>query len=174
MIRLENVLKSSLQDVLRTSCRRLEDVFKMFLQDVLKMYDQDDYVGLDQDVFKTSSEDVWVRRIFLSWSKHLGDVLKTSSKDEDERRLEDVFRTSSSRRMFAGLMAKRFFNSPSVLLNFPWIELQMLLNCCLLHKTLSYRVTLYFVHLSLCLPLGLFMSWICDLFFHYHCHFPYN
>ena len=170
MIRFENVLKRSLQDVLKTSWRCLEDVFARRLEDVLKTYDQDDYLVF----IKTSSEDVWVRRIFSSWSRHLGDVLKTSSKDEDERRLEDVFRTSSSRRMFAGLMAKRFFNSPSVLLNFPWIELQMFLNCCLLHKTLSYRVTLYFVHLSLCLPLGLFMSWICDLFFHYHCHFPYN
>ena len=52
MIRLENVLKMSLQDVLKTSSKRLEDVLKMswrrflrrledvlktFLQDVLKM-----------------------------------------------------------------------------------------------------------------------------------------
>ena len=43
------------------------------------MYGQDEYIGLDQDVLKTSSE------------------------DEDERRLQDVFKTSSSRRMFAGL-----------------------------------------------------------------------
>ena len=42
------------------------------------MYDQDEYIGLDQNVLKTSSE------------------------DEDERRLQDVFKTSSSRRNFAG------------------------------------------------------------------------
>ena len=29
-------------------------------------------------------------------------ILKTSSEDEDERRLQDIFKTSSSRRMFAG------------------------------------------------------------------------
>ena len=52
---------------------------------------------------KTSSEDVRLRRTYSSWSRSLEDVLKTSSKDEDERRFQDVFKTSSSRRMFAGL-----------------------------------------------------------------------
>ena len=91
MIRLENVLKISLQDVLKTSWRcledvfqdvlktfwrRLEDVLKTFLQDVLKTswkrledvlktYSQDEYIGLDQDVLKTS----WRR------------LLKTKTKD---------------------------------------------------------------------------------------------
>ena len=37
----------------------------------------------------------------------LEDVLKTSSEDEDERRLQDVFKTSSSRRMFAGSVHQR-------------------------------------------------------------------
>ena len=30
--------------------------------------------------------------------------IKTSSEDEDERRLQDAFKTSSSRRMFAGMI----------------------------------------------------------------------
>ena len=123
MIHLQNILKASLQDVLKMSwrrfCRRLEDVLKTswrrfgkmswrcledvfarrfddvlntFLQDVLKMsskrledflktYSQDGYIGLDQDVLKTS------------W-RHL---LKT----------KDVFKTSSSRRMFAGQFETR-------------------------------------------------------------------
>ena len=55
-----------------------------------------------EDVLKTTSEDVWVRRIYSYWSRHLEDVFKTSSEDEDQRRLQDVFKTSSSRRMFAG------------------------------------------------------------------------
>ena len=83
-----------LQNVLKTSWRCLEDVFARRLEDVLKTYDQDDYVGLDQDVLKTSSEDVWVRRIFSSWSRRLEDVLKTSPEDEDERRLQHVFKTN--------------------------------------------------------------------------------
>ena len=33
--------------------------------------------------------------------------MKTSSEDEDERRLQDVFKTSSSRRMFAGRSASQ-------------------------------------------------------------------
>ena len=114
MIRLENVLKISLQDVLKTSWRCLEDVFqdvlKMFWrrledisQDVLKMCWR--YL---EDVFKTSwrrLEDV----LKTSW-KRLEDVLKTSSEDVRlrrtysswSRRLEDVFwrqrRKTSSRR----------------------------------------------------------------------------
>ena len=43
--------------------------------------------------------------------------------------------------------------------------------CCLLHMTLSYRDTLYFLYLSLCLCLSLYMSYLCDLFCHYYFHF---
>ena len=94
--RLEDVLKTFLQDVLKTSWKRLEDV--------LKTYSQDEYIGLDQDVLKTSSEDVKLRRTYSSWSRRLEDVfwrrkakanifvlIKTSSEDEDETRLQDVF-----------------------------------------------------------------------------------
>ena len=83
-----------LEDVFKTSWRRLEEVLKTCwrcLEDVLKTYDQDEYVGLDEGVLKTSSEDVWVRRINSSWSRRLEDVLKTSSEDEYQRRLQDVF-----------------------------------------------------------------------------------
>ena len=114
--RFQNVLKTSgkrLQDVLKMFCkwtrledilaRRLEDVLKRswkLLEDVLKTHGQDEYIGLDQHVLKkTSSEDVRLRRTYSSWSRRL----KTSSEDEDERRLQDVFKTTSSRRMFAGL-----------------------------------------------------------------------
>ena len=61
---------------------RLEDAFKRSwrrLEDVLKTYGQDEYIGLDQDVLKTSSEDVRLRQAY------------SSSEDEDERRLQDVF-----------------------------------------------------------------------------------
>ena len=73
---------------------RLEDVLKMSwrrLENVLKTYSQDEYIGLHQDVLKTSSEDVRLKRTYSPWS----------------RRLEDVFwrrrRKTSSRRMFAGI-----------------------------------------------------------------------
>ena len=62
--------------------RRLEDGFKTSwtrLEDVLKTYDKDDYVGQDQD------------------------VQKASSKDKDERRVQDVFKTFLLKQMFAGL-----------------------------------------------------------------------
>ena len=99
MTRLENVLKTSLQDALKMSWRHfcktccwgrlckkswrcLEDVLEMSskrLEDVLKTYGQDEYIGLDQDVFKTSSEDVWLRRIYSSRSRRLEDVfIKTN------------------------------------------------------------------------------------------------
>ena len=42
------------------------------------------------------------KTIIWSSSRRLEDVLTTSSEDEDKRRLQDAFKTSSSRRMFAG------------------------------------------------------------------------
>ena len=60
-------------------------------------------------------------------------------------------------------------------LTFSWIELQMLLRCCLIHITIiTLRHTLYLVYLNL----GLYMLYPCDLFFHFqshfHCHYSYN
>ena len=46
-----------LEDVLKMSWRRLENVLKPSWQDILKKYDQDEYIGLDQDV-EDVSEDV--------------------------------------------------------------------------------------------------------------------
>ena len=46
-----------LEDVLKMSWRRLENVLKPSWQDILKTYDQDEYIGLDQDV-EDISEDV--------------------------------------------------------------------------------------------------------------------
>ena len=76
---LEDVLKTSSQDVLKTSWKRLENV--------LKTYDQDDYVGLDEDVSKTSSEDVWVWRIYSSWSIRFEDVFWRRRRKAPSRRL---------------------------------------------------------------------------------------
>ena len=112
MIRLENVLKRSLQDVfktswisledvLKTSWKRLEDVLKTSwrrFEDVLKtswrrledVWPRRIYWSWPrrfEDVLETSSEDVWLTRICSSWSRRLEDVLQTSSEDEDERRL---------------------------------------------------------------------------------------
>ena len=106
--------------VFKTSWRCLQDVFARRLEDVLKR----SWKRLE-DVLKTSwkrLEDVWTRRIYWSWPRRLKDVLKTSFEDvwliriyssssgrledvfwrQDERSLQDVFKTSSSRRMFAG------------------------------------------------------------------------
>ena len=65
-------------------------------------------------------EDVWPRRMYWSWPRHLEDVLKTktdifvlintSSEDKDERRLQDVFNTSSSRRIFAWKVLSAFWH----------------------------------------------------------------
>ena len=93
MIRLENVLKISLQDVLKMSWRRLENVFKTSsqnvlktswkrLEDVFKTYGQDEYIGLDQKVLKTSWRSKAKVNIFV--------LIKTSSEDDDKRRLQDV------------------------------------------------------------------------------------
>ena len=87
---LEDIFKMSwrhFEDVLKTPSRRLEDVLKTSwrrLEGVLKTswrlaYGQDEYIDLDRDVLKMSSEDVWLRRIYSSWSRRLEDVfIKTN------------------------------------------------------------------------------------------------
>ena len=103
MVRLEDVLKMSwrrfsrrLEDILKTSWRRFEDVFETSwrrLEDVWETF--------LQDVLKTSwkrFEDVLARR--------LEDALKTYSEDKYIGLDQDVLKTSSSRRMFAGKFTK--------------------------------------------------------------------
>ena len=120
MIRLQNVLKMSSRRICETSWRRFEDVLKTSWRCL-----EDVFARRLEDVLKTSwrrLEDVWTRRIYWSWPRRLKDVLKTSFEDvwliriyssssgrledvfwrQDERSLQDVFKTSSSRRMFAG------------------------------------------------------------------------
>ena len=51
-------------------------------------------------------------------------------------------------------------------LTFSWIEPQMLLRCCLIHiSSIILRHFLYLLYLCPCLFLGLFYSYLCDLFF---------
>ena len=100
MIRLENVKKMSWRHLRKTSWRRFEDAFKMSWQNVFKMSNFEDVLKTFlQDVLKTSwkrfenvwrrLEDVLLRPIWSSWS----------------RCLKDLFKTSSSRRIFGGLSA---------------------------------------------------------------------
>ena len=83
------VLKISLQDVLKTSWRCLEEVFARRLEDVLK-------------TSWRHLEDVWPRRIYLSWPRRVEDVRLRRVYSSWSRRLEDVFwrwrsKTSSRR-----------------------------------------------------------------------------
>ena len=87
MIRLQNILKASLQDVLKMSWRRFCKTSWRRLEDVWPRRIYWSWSRRLEDVFKTSSEDEWLRRIYSSWSRRL---LKT--------------KTSSTRRMFAGLV----------------------------------------------------------------------
>ena len=57
-------------------------------------------------------------------------------------------------------------SQPQCCLTSSWIELQMLLRCCLIHITIILlRQFLYLLYLCPCLDLGSFMSYLCDLFF---------
>ena len=69
--------------VLKMSWRCLEDVLKTSW----RCMDKTNILVL----IKTSSEDVWLIRIYSSSSRRLEDVLKTSFEGEVERCLQDVF-----------------------------------------------------------------------------------
>ena len=55
------------------------------------------------------------------------------------------------------------FNSASKLLNFSRTKLQMLLRCCLISIFILRHFYIYYIYL--CLDLGLFMCYLCDLYF---------
>ena len=65
---------------------------------------------------------------------------------------------------------QRFFQcffQPHCCLTFSWTKLQILLRCCLntYLTIILLRHIFYLVDLYPCLGLGLFMSYLCDLFF---------
>ena len=76
----QDVLKMSWRRFCKTSWRRLGKASWRGLENVLKTYGQDENIGLDQDVFwrRMSKANIFV-------------LIKTSSEDEDERCLQDVF-----------------------------------------------------------------------------------
>ena len=98
--RLENVLKTSSkrrEDVLKMSWRRFCKISWRRLENVLKTSWRRIAKTNILVLTKTSwrhLEDVLLRWIYSSWSRRL--------EDEDERRLQEVLKTSSSRRMFSG------------------------------------------------------------------------
>ena len=67
---LEDVMARRLEYILKTSWRRLEDVWRRWICW--------SWPRSLEDVFKTSSKDLWLRRIY-------------SSEDKDKRRLQDFF-----------------------------------------------------------------------------------
>ena len=113
MVRLENVLKISLQDVLKMSWRRLEDVLKTSWRRL---------------------EDVWPRRIYWSWPRRLEDVfwrrkakanifvlIKTSSRRLLKTKTKDVFKTSSIRLHQDECLPGYFTEHLSLTTFVPWI-----------------------------------------------------
>ena len=63
-----------------------------------------------------------------------------------------------------------FFNSASMLLTFSWIELQMLLRCCLIHKSIVIlRYFLYLEYLCQCLDSKYFETFWCSTKFSFYC-----
>ena len=68
--------------------------------------------------------------------------------------------------MHAFLKKQHSFSTQPQCEFFSQIELQMLFECCLIHKTIiTLRRILYLVYLRLCLGLGLLMSYLRDLRF---------
>ena len=107
--RRQNVLKIYWRHFCKTSWRRFQDVLASHPEDVLKTfwkcfqdalitYDQDQYIGLDQDVSR-HLEDVFLRRMI---KVNIFVLIKTAWRRLLKMKTKDVFKTFSSRRMFAG------------------------------------------------------------------------
>ena len=94
MIHLENVLKISLQDVLKMSWRRFENVLKTSwkrLEDALNTYGQDEYIGLDQDVFWRHEAKANIFVLMKTSWRRLQDVSCKRRQKTSSRHLQDVF-----------------------------------------------------------------------------------
>ena len=75
------------------------------------------------------------------------------------RKLSQIF-------LFTLFFKQRFFSTqPQCCLTLLWIELQVLLRCCLIHIIKLFQDIFYVLYFYPCLGLGLFMSYLCDLFF---------
>ena len=120
MIRLPNVLKMSSRRICETFWRRLGKTSWRSLEDVIADVLKTSWRRMDKTnilvLTKTSSEDIWLRRIYSSSSKRLS---KTKTKD--------VCKTSSSRRMCAGylLSISSLSWGISARRNSPWNYIQM-------------------------------------------------
>ena len=98
--RLQDVFSVTLfvfQDLLKTSWRRLEDVFAII------------FPKRSSRRLARRLQDVFARRLAIMSSRRLQDVLEDKTMLH-WRRLEDVFSTSSPRRMFAGLKLQILFS----------------------------------------------------------------
>ena len=106
------------------------------------------------EIFKNTSFEDYLRTAASEWC-HVKDLAKTRS--------ENVVRCWSAPFFYK----QRFFSTqPQCCFTFSWIELQMLLRCCLRHKSIIIpRHFLCLLYLSPCLELDLFMLYLCDLFF---------
>ena len=95
MIRLEKALKTFLQDVSNMYWRRFEDVFKTFWRHLEGVWPWRKYWSWPRrlkNVLKMSSENVWIRRIYSTWSKSFEDVFwRRRRKTKDERQKSFVF-----------------------------------------------------------------------------------
>ena len=94
--KVSNISTHQTYVLMKTSWRRLQDVFCLRLQKTSSKQVQDEYICLShtssEDVFKTS----WLRPIYSSWPY----VFKTSSKrlaKTSSRHTQDVFKTSLRR-----------------------------------------------------------------------------
>ena len=99
-IKLGDTPWRSIDELLKTYWRCLEDIFARRLEDVLTRHLEN--VLSTSWRLMTMMYDLCLRRIYLSWLTHLKEVLKTSSKPENEWRRPDVFKMSSLRQIFAG------------------------------------------------------------------------
>ena len=120
---LQHIFGRHLEEAVKTSWRCTEDVLKTFTQyveDVLKTSWHEFLKAPLRCITKTnilvlintswrSLEDVFWRRMTIqdfTWSSPLEGALKMSSEDQEERNLQDVFKTSSPRRWFARITHK--------------------------------------------------------------------
>ena len=107
--------------------------------------------------------EIWTRKLIFSLftQKQLGihDGTKNRLNALSHQLLEKTSRVTNKIHTF--FISNSFFNSASVLLTFSWIDLQMLLRCCLIHISIIILRQLFIYYM----PRPRTISCLCDLFF---------
>ena len=127
---------------------------------ILSLYENNHYITLSKKKM------LLFKYIFFFLSQHFSFCFYSKVKDVFFVLMASYLHKKFQRNCMNFYKQRFFSTQPLCCLTLSWIELIMLLRCCLIHITIIILThILYLVYLCQCLGLGQFMLYHCHLFF---------